>query len=107
MLKVFYMTHSTHFYKQLHWHHTQQQQDIANGLCVMWWVSDTSWLSYFSFQPVLHNWCKEGSGMFYPVWGMVHIKDPLLLIKKNSLCSDGSRFPHSCYVVLYHMSDTI
>ena len=31
--------------------------------------------------------------MCYPVNGMVHIKDPLLLIKKSSLCSGGSGFP--------------
>ena len=40
-------------------------------------------LSYFSFQPVLHDWCNKGHGMCYPVCGMVHIKFPLLLIKKS------------------------
>ena len=50
--------------------------------------------SYFSFQPVLHNWCNKGRGMCYPVCGMVHIKEPLLLIGKSSLCG-GSRFPLS------------
>ena len=30
----------------------------------------------------------------YPVCGMVHIKEPFLLIDKNSLCG-GSRFPFS------------
>ena len=35
-------------------------------------------LSYFSFQPVLHDWCNKGRGMCYPVSGMVHIKEPLL-----------------------------
>ena len=34
-------------------------------------------LSYFSFQPVLHDWCNKGRGMCYPVCGMVHIKEPL------------------------------
>ena len=34
------------------------------------------------------------SGMFYPVCGMVHIKEPLLLIGKSSLCG-GSGFPFS------------
>ena len=28
-------------------------------------------LTYFSFQPVLHDWCNKGRGMFYPVRGMV------------------------------------
>ena len=51
-------------------------------------------LSYFSFQPVLHDWCNKGCGMCYPVYGMVHIKEPLLLIGKSSLCG-GSRFPFS------------
>ena len=32
--------------------------------------------SYFSFQPVLHDWCNKGCGMCYPVCGMVHIKEP-------------------------------
>ena len=38
-------------------------------------------LSYFLFQPVLHDWCNKGC-MCYPVSGMVHIKEPLLLIEK-------------------------
>ena len=50
--------------------------------------------SYFSFQPVLHDWCNKGRGMCYPVCGMVHIKEPLLLIDKSSLCG-GSGFPFS------------
>ena len=37
-------------------------------------------LSYF--QPVLQNWCNKGHAMRYPVCGMVHINDPLLLIEK-------------------------
>ena len=32
-------------------------------------------LSYFSFQPLLHNWCNEGHGM-------VQKQDPLLLLEK-------------------------
>ena len=51
-------------------------------------------LRYFSFQPVLHDWCNKGCGMCYPVCGMMHIKEPLLLHGKSSLCS-GSRFPLS------------
>ena len=31
--------------------------------------------------------------MFYPVYGMVYIKEPLLLIEKSSPCSGGSGFP--------------
>ena len=51
-------------------------------------------LSYFSFQPVLHDWCNKDRGMCYPVCGMVHIKEPLLLIDKSSLCG-GNGFPFS------------
>ena len=43
---------------------------------------------------MLHDWCNKGRGMYYPVCGMVHIKEPLLLIDKSSLC-DGSGFPFS------------
>ena len=43
---------------------------------------------------VLHDWCNKGRGMCYPVCGMVHIKEPLLLIDKSSLCG-GSGFPFS------------
>ena len=46
------------------------------------------------FQPVLHDWCNKGRGMCYPVCGMVHIKEPLLLIDKSSLCG-SSGFPFS------------
>ena len=51
-------------------------------------------LSYFSFQPVLHNWCKKGRGMSYPVCGMVHIKEPLLLIGKSSPCGGSGFLSH-------------
>ena len=27
---------------------------------------------YFSFQPVLHDWCNKGRGMCYPVCGMMN-----------------------------------
>ena len=51
-------------------------------------------LGYFSLQPVLHDWCNKDRGMCYPVYGMVHITEPLLLIDKSSLCG-GSGFPLS------------
>ena len=51
-------------------------------------------LSCFSFQSVLHNWCNKSRGMCYPVCGMVHIKEPLLLIDKSSPCG-SSGFPFS------------
>ena len=58
---------------------------------------DPSWggpIELFLVQPVLHDWCNKGRGMCYPVCGMVHIKEPLLLIDKSSLCG-GSGFPFS------------
>ena len=39
-------------------------------------------LNYFAIQPVLHDWCNKGRGMYYPVCEMVHIKEPLLIIGK-------------------------
>ena len=51
-------------------------------------------LSYFSFQPVLHDWYNKGRGMCYPVCGMMHIKEPLLVNGKSSLCV-SSTFPLS------------
>ena len=44
-------------------------------------------LSYFSFQPVLHN----GRGMCYPVCGMVHIKEPLLLMLYHGATSPPTK----------------
>ena len=46
-------------------------------------------LSYFSYQPVP---CVIKAVVYYPVCGMVHIKESLLLIEKSSPYSDGSRF---------------
>ena len=43
----------------------------------------------FSFQPVFHDWYNKGRGMCYPVCGIVHIKEPLLLIGKSSPCGDS------------------
>ena len=52
-------------------------------------------LSYYSFQPVLHDLFNKGCGMYYPVCGMVHyIKEPLLQIGMSSPCG-GSGFPLS------------
>ena len=71
---------------------------VACSLHVRWVVGSilhvVNPLSYFSFQPVLHDWCNKGLGMCYPVYGMVHIKEPLQLIVKSSLCG-GSGFPFS------------
>ena len=53
---------------------------------------DPSWGG--PIEPVLHEWCNKGRGMCYPVCGMMHIKEPLLLIGKSSPCG-GSGFPLS------------
>ena len=53
-------------------------------------------IEYFSFKPIKAVVCAILSGMVY-------IKDPLLLIEKNSLCNCGSWFPLT-KMVLYGMS---
>ena len=75
-----------------------RSSEVERSLMVRWVVGSilhgVDPLSYFSFQPVLHDWCNKGRGMCYPVCGMMHIKEPLLLIDKSSLCG-GSGFPFS------------
>ena len=75
-----------------------RSSEVELSLMVRWVVGSilhgVDPLSYFSFQPVLHDWCNKGRGMCYPVCGMVHIKEPLLIIDKSSLCG-GSGFPFS------------
>ena len=87
-----------------------EEHDVAPSKNVRSWCdgsSDRSFmvdpLNYFSFPPVLHNWCNKGCGMCYPFCGIVHIEDSLLLIKKNSPCSGGSWFP----LLLSEWSSTI
>ena len=96
------------------------QVDCFRKLCLLWCSSGYSrliagWVAFvFSWErdvdrrinpswggpielflvPVLHDWCNTGCGMYYPVCGMMHIKEPLLLIGKSSLCG-GSGFPLS------------
>ena len=54
-------------------------------------------LSYVSFQSVLSEWCNKRRGMYYPVCGMVHMKDQLLLIGKSIPCREDSGFPLSLH----------
>ena len=50
-------------------------------------------LGYFPFQPVVHNWFIKGhSGMYCSVYGKVHIKHPLHIIEKSSLCVAAAGF---------------
>ena len=73
------------------WAGAGRSSEVERSLMVRWDVGSilrgVDPLSYFSFQPVLHDWS-------YPVCGIVHIKEPLLLIDKSSLCG-GSGFPFS------------
>ena len=70
--------------------------EAVNNIVHCYGLSDRSFkmspLGYFSFQPVLHNWCNKGCGMYYPVCGMMHIKEHLLLIGKSRPCG-SSGFP--------------
>ena len=55
---------------------------------------DPSWsgpIELLLVPPSAHDWCNKDRGMCYPVCGMVHIKEPLLLIEKSSPCG-GSGF---------------
>ena len=53
-------------------------------------------LSYFSFQPDLHDLCNKGHGTCYPVCGMVYIKEPLLLTGKGCHVMAAVGFPSHC-----------
>ena len=72
------ITHTTAFV-------TPRERDVAQSIAC-------PPLGYFPFQPVVHNWFIKAHGMYCSVYGKVHIKDPLLLIEKSSLCG-GSGFP--------------
>ena len=43
---------------------------------------------------LLNDLSNNGSDMVYPVCGMIHIKEPLLLIRKSNPCG-SSGFPLS------------
>ena len=93
----------------LHWNHLllactlrTQERDVAQSIACpplkrsvvgsILLSGPSCSLGYFPFQPVVHNWFIKGRGMYCSVYGKVHIKDPLLLIEKSSLCG-GSGFP--------------
>ena len=104
---VYLLKHSKHFRLFGIWYRIQIAKEETHRHHFMSYLSVRSWcdgsldrsfmvepLTYFSFQPVLHNWCNKGRGMCYPVCGMMHIKESLLLIRKSSPCG-SSRFPLS------------
>ena len=49
-----------------------RSSEVERSLMVRWVVGSILYgvdqLSYFLFQPVLHDWCNKGCGMCYPVW---------------------------------------
>ena len=75
-----------------------RSSEVERSLMVRWVIGSilhgVDPLSYFSFQPVLHDWCNKGRSMCYPVCGMVHIKEPLLLIDKSNLCGGSGFLSH-------------
>ena len=87
-----------YIYRSLALSRAGRSSEVERSLMVRWVAGSilhgVDPLSYFMFQPVLHDWCNKGRGMCYAVSGMVHIKEPLLLIDKCSLCG-GSGFPFS------------
>ena len=90
---------------------TGRSVEVERSLIVRWVVGSilhgVDPLSYFSFQPVLHDWCNKGRGMCYPVCGMVHIKEPLLLIDKSSPMWRQRVSFLTIRMVLNNMSDAI
>ena len=91
---MLYLTmYSTHFiYAYMAKNHPDRERKPASATA--WLLFPISPLNYFSFQPVLHDWCNKCLGICYPVCGVMHIKEPLLLIGKSSPCG-GSEFPLS------------
>ena len=61
---------------------------------IVWWVVGSILYGVFLVPASALRLVYQSCGMCYPVCGMVHIKEPLLLIGKSSLCS-GSSFPLS------------
>ena len=39
--------------------------------------------SYYLFQPMLHDWCNKGCGVYYPVCRMLYIKRTLAANQKE------------------------
>ena len=64
-------------------------------------------LSYFSFHPVLHDWCNKGHGMCYLVCMMMHIKEPLLLIGKEGRNEMFYLTTHSTHFIYGYMASDI
>ena len=62
----------------------ERSSEVERSLMVQWVVGS-----------ILHGvYYNKGCGMCYPVCGMVHIKEPLLLIRKSSLCGTAGFLSH-------------
>ena len=76
---------------------SHRQDNTYHGLCYTSW--STGWNEKYvvkhsfihSFMLVFHDLCKKNV-VCYPVYGMIHIKNVLLLIGTSSPCG-GIRFP--------------
>ena len=75
--------------------------DVIEHLLMVGWSADP--FSYLLFQPVIHKWCNTECGMCCPICEIVHIKDTLLLIRKNNPWSWSSGLSFIIWVVLNHM----
>ena len=77
-------------YLRIHLHHESSciqiylERDVERPLIVRWVVG--SIIRGESIELFLIPASAPGGGMCYPVCGMVHIKEPLLLIGKSSSC---------------------
>ena len=61
-------------------------------------------LSDISFRPVLYKWCNKECGKYSPVCGMVHIKDPLMLLSKGNPGS-GSSMSSLTLIAIFPMTE--
>ena len=92
----FYMTGSTGGAERVSLTPAVENRTVVNcPLLVRWVFESIPHGGPIEFYPVLNNWCNKGRGIKYPVCGMVHIKDTLLLVGKCSPWSNGSGFPLS------------
>ena len=69
---------------------SHRQDNTYHGLCYTRCGVMVDLFSYFSFQPVLHDWFNKVRGMCYPLCWMMHIKEPLLLIGFSLSLSEWS-----------------
>ena len=89
------------------WWVTRSIPPGATGLCFLINIAhgvvghqiDPKWCTHWIISLTMNS--TTGCGMCYPTCRMVHVKDPLLLIEKNSPWSGSSRFPLSLSMIIY------